>query len=90
MFDHFGFVVRDLAESLRFYEPTLASLGLRIAERQGNEAVFISGEGEVPFIWMGAPKPRFWTRSTTLPKVPSTWLSRPHRGKPSSPSTKRA
>jgi catechol 2,3-dioxygenase-like lactoylglutathione lyase family enzyme len=61
MFDHFGFVVRDLAESLRFYEPTLASLGLRIAERQGNEAVFISGEGEVPFIWMGTPKPRFWT-----------------------------
>jgi catechol 2,3-dioxygenase-like lactoylglutathione lyase family enzyme len=61
MFDHFGFVVRDLAESLRFYEPTLASLGLRIAERQGNEAVFISREAEFPFSWMGTPKPRFWT-----------------------------
>ena len=61
MFDHFGFVVRDLAESLRFYEPTLAPLGLRIAERQGNEAVIISGEAEFPFIWMGTPKPRFWT-----------------------------
>jgi len=61
MFDHFGFVVRDLVESLRFYEPTLASLGLRIAERQGNEAVIISGEAEFPFIWMGTPNPRFWT-----------------------------
>jgi catechol 2,3-dioxygenase-like lactoylglutathione lyase family enzyme len=44
MFDHFGFVVRDLAKSLRFYEASLAPLGLRIAERHGNEAVIISAE----------------------------------------------
>ena len=61
MFDHFGFVVRDLAESLHFYEPSLAPLGLQIAERQGNEAVIICGEAEFPFIWMGTPKPRYWT-----------------------------
>jgi catechol 2,3-dioxygenase-like lactoylglutathione lyase family enzyme len=60
MFDHFGFVVRDLAESLRFYEACLAPLGLRIAERHGNEAVIISGEAEFPFIWMGTPEPSFW------------------------------
>ena len=60
MFDHFGFVVGDLATSLRFYEACLAPLGLRIAERHGNEAVIISGEEEFPFIWMGTPKPDFW------------------------------
>ena len=60
MFDHFGFVVRDLAKSLRFYEACLAPLGLRIAERHGNEAVIFSGEEESPFIWMGTPKPQFW------------------------------
>ena len=61
MFDHFGFVVRDLAKSLRFYEASLAPLGLRIAERHGNEAVIISAEeAEFPFIWMGTSKPDFW------------------------------
>jgi catechol 2,3-dioxygenase-like lactoylglutathione lyase family enzyme len=60
VFDHFGFVVRDLATSLQFYEACLAPLGLRIAERQGNEAVIISGEAEFPFIWMGTPEPEFW------------------------------
>jgi catechol 2,3-dioxygenase-like lactoylglutathione lyase family enzyme len=60
MFDHFGFVVRDLAKSLRFYEACLATLGLTVAERHGNEAVIISGEAEFPFIWMGTPKPDFW------------------------------
>jgi catechol 2,3-dioxygenase-like lactoylglutathione lyase family enzyme len=60
MFDHFGFVVRDLARSLRFYEASLAPLGLRIAERHGSEAVIISGEAEFPFIWMGTPEPDFW------------------------------
>ena len=60
MFDHFGFVVRDLARSLRFYEASLAPLGLRVAERHGNEAVIISGESEFPFIWMGTPEPDFW------------------------------
>jgi len=90
MFDHFGFVVRDLAESLRFYEPSLAPLGLRIAERQGNEAVIICGEAEFPFIWMGTLKPDSGQRSTTPPKALSTWLSRPHLGKPSWPSTRQA
>jgi catechol 2,3-dioxygenase-like lactoylglutathione lyase family enzyme len=60
MFDHFGFVVRDLSESLRFYVPCLAPLGLRVAERQGNEAVIICGESEFPFIWMDTPRPQFW------------------------------
>jgi catechol 2,3-dioxygenase-like lactoylglutathione lyase family enzyme len=60
MFDHFGFVVRDLHESLRFYEASLAPLGLKIAERHGDEAVIISGEGEFPFIWMGTTAPAFW------------------------------
>jgi catechol 2,3-dioxygenase-like lactoylglutathione lyase family enzyme len=60
MFDHFGFVVSDLAKSLRFYEASLAPLGLRIAERHGNEAVILSGEAEFPFIWMGTPEPEFW------------------------------
>lgn len=60
MFDHLGFVVRDLAESLRFYEACLAPLGLRIAERLGDDAAIISGEAEFPFIWIGTPNPRFW------------------------------
>jgi len=70
MFDHFGFVVRDLAESLRFYEHSLAPLGLQIAERQGNEAVIISGEAEFPFIWVGTPKPRFWTEEHNAAQSP--------------------
>jgi catechol 2,3-dioxygenase-like lactoylglutathione lyase family enzyme len=60
MFDHFGFVVRDLAGSVRFYEACLAPLGLRVAERHRDEAVIISGEAEFPFIWMGTPQPDFW------------------------------
>ncbi len=60
IFDHFGFVVCDLAKSLRFYEACLAPLGLRIAERHGNEAVIISGAAEFPFIWMGTSRPEFW------------------------------
>ncbi len=60
MFDHFGFVVRDLARSLRFYEACLAPLGLRVVERHGDKAVIISGEAEFPFIWMGTPPPDFW------------------------------
>lgn len=60
MFDHFGFVVRDLDESLRFYKSALAPLGLKIAERHGDEAAIISGEAEFPFIWMGTTTPEFW------------------------------
>lgn len=60
MFDHFGFVVCDLAKSLRFYEACLAPLGLRIAERHGDDAVIISGAAGFPFIWMGTSRPGFW------------------------------
>ena len=70
MFDHFGFVVRDLARSLRFYEACLAPLGLRIAERHGHEAVIISGEAEFPFIWMGAPEPDFWREEHDAARSP--------------------
>jgi catechol 2,3-dioxygenase-like lactoylglutathione lyase family enzyme len=70
MFDHFGFVVRDLARSLLFYEACLAPLGLRIAERHGNEAVIISGEEEFPFIWMGMPKPDFWREEHSAAQSP--------------------
>jgi catechol 2,3-dioxygenase-like lactoylglutathione lyase family enzyme len=70
MFDHFGFVVRDLAESLRFYEACLAPLGLRIAERHGNEAVIFSGEAEFPFIWMGTPEPDFWREAHGAARSP--------------------
>jgi catechol 2,3-dioxygenase-like lactoylglutathione lyase family enzyme len=73
MFDHFGFVVRDLAKSLHFYEACLAPLGLRIAERHVNEAVIISGEAEFPFIWMGTPTPDFWREENMAPlEAPST------------------
>jgi catechol 2,3-dioxygenase-like lactoylglutathione lyase family enzyme len=70
VFDHFGFVVRDLATSLRFYEACLAPLGLRIAERQGSEAVIISGEAEFPFIWMGTPEPEFWREEHDAARSP--------------------
>ena len=68
MFDHFGFVVRDLATSLRFYEASLAPLGLRVAERHGNEAVIISGEAEFPFIWMKCAGP--WAQNAPHPCYP--------------------
>ncbi len=70
MLDHFGFVVRDLSESLRFYEPSLAALGLRVAERQGDEAVIICGEAEFPFIWIGTPRPRFWREEHDAARSP--------------------
>ncbi len=81
MFDHFGFVVGDLAKSLRFYEACLAPLGLRIAERHGNEAVIISGEAEFPFIWMGTPKPDFWREEHGAAQSPfHLAFSAPSRG----------
>jgi len=70
MFDHFGFVVRDLARSLRFYEACLAPLGLKVVERQGNEAVIISGDAEFPFIWMGTPRPQFWREEHDAARSP--------------------
>jgi catechol 2,3-dioxygenase-like lactoylglutathione lyase family enzyme len=90
MFDHFGFVVRDLAESLRFYEACLTPLGLRIAERHGNEAVIISGAGEFPCIWMGISRPEFWGEEHGAARSPFHLASRPHREKPWLPFTKRA
>ncbi|MBK9321600.1 MAG: VOC family protein [Bdellovibrionaceae bacterium] len=62
MLDHFGFVVRNLETSVRFYENCLAHLGLKIIERHDYGAVIFarSQQEEFPFIWIGTGRPSFW------------------------------
>ena len=62
MFDHFGLRVRDMAESLPFYEACLAPVGIRVAQRQPEyDAVILSGDSEFPFIWMGSSQSSWMT-----------------------------
>lgn len=55
MFDHFGIIVRNAAQSLRFYEAALAALGIRRIEEQpqNKAAVFMRPEQPDRFIWVG-------------------------------------
>lgn len=62
MFDHFGFRVRDLAASRRFYDAIAAALGL--ATIDNTPTAFLLGRSAkepVPFLWIGTDKPAFWT-----------------------------
>lgn len=65
MLDHFGFVVKDLARSVAFYENCLAPIGLQIIERHDYGAVIFarSQKDEFPFIWIGTAKPNFWNEN---------------------------
>jgi catechol 2,3-dioxygenase-like lactoylglutathione lyase family enzyme len=57
MFDHVGFEVRDLEKSIRFYEATLAPLGIRLLVnlKDWNAAGFGTDR---PRFWLGAGAPK--------------------------------
>lgn len=58
MFDHMGFEVRDLKKSKRFYEQTLAPLGIKLVmnlEEYG--AAGFGNEGR-PRFWIGEGEPK--------------------------------
>lgn len=62
MFDHFGFIVRDLAASRRFYEAVIAPLPVKVIER--HPQAFLLGpddDSHLPFIYIGDGRPTFWT-----------------------------
>src|SRR5262245_8143119 len=72
MLDHFGFVVRDLAPSIAFYEACLEPLGLRVIERHDYGAVIFarSKTEDVPFVWIGTARPSFWGETQTAGQSP--------------------
>lgn len=62
MFDHTGFIVRDIAVATDFYEAALAPLGLQIIERHPWGAIVIakSEDDAFPFLYIGEGRPSFW------------------------------
>lgn len=65
MFDHLGLVFRALGPARAFYEPLLATLGVRLMEdhtqRDGTGwLVFSTGAPESPFFVVAAGRPSFW------------------------------
>ncbi len=75
MLDHFGLVVSDLEKAVRFYENSLAPLGLQIIERHDYGAVIFakSAADEFPFIWIGTATPSFWGSDCQAGKSPVHW-----------------
>lgn len=57
--DHTGLTVRDMARSKRFYEQTLAPLGITLAQDFGPAAGF--GRGPKPDFWIAAGPASFQT-----------------------------
>jgi catechol 2,3-dioxygenase-like lactoylglutathione lyase family enzyme len=62
MIDHLGFRVRDLARARFFYDAVLPPLGLQAVDNTKESFVIGCSKAEpVPFIWVGATEPAFWT-----------------------------
>jgi catechol 2,3-dioxygenase-like lactoylglutathione lyase family enzyme len=63
MIDHFGFRVRDLTASRRFYSAVTEALGLSMIENS-EESILIcrSADSHLPFIWIGTAEPVFWSQ----------------------------
>jgi catechol 2,3-dioxygenase-like lactoylglutathione lyase family enzyme len=54
MFDHIGIFVSDTERSFRFFEKSLAPLGILITERQRKwGSIVMSSEQWPPFLWIG-------------------------------------
>ena len=71
MLDHFGFIVSDLAAARRFYEAALAPLGLSVVEEQP-EAFIMARKGQpLPFIYIGAGRPTFWSEASAAGAAPA-------------------
>jgi catechol 2,3-dioxygenase-like lactoylglutathione lyase family enzyme len=65
MFDHLGLVFPELEPARAFYEPLLATLGIRLMEDHGlpdgtGWLVFSTGAPESPFFVVAAGRPSFW------------------------------
>jgi len=71
MIDHFGFRVRDLAASRRFYEAAMKAIGLEVIDNGGNSfLVGRSMEQPLPFIWIGTDEPAFWEAGHVVSSSP--------------------
>ena len=65
MLDHFGFIVRDLVASRRFYEATLGALGLVVIEEHPTAFIMARSLTEhLPFVFIGQGRPTFWTEKS--------------------------
>jgi catechol 2,3-dioxygenase-like lactoylglutathione lyase family enzyme len=54
MFDHIGIFVSDTERSFRFFEKSLAPLGIVVRERQKKwGSIVMSSEEWPPFLWIG-------------------------------------
>lgn len=54
MFDHIGIFVSDTERSFRFFEKSLAPLGIVVRERQRKwGSIVMSSEEWPPFLWIG-------------------------------------
>jgi catechol 2,3-dioxygenase-like lactoylglutathione lyase family enzyme len=60
MLDHMGFNVVDFARSRAFYESALAPLNLKQLHSGESWAVFGTGQGDDPFLWIGTNRPSYW------------------------------
>ncbi len=71
MSDHFGFRVRDLTASRRFYGAVSEALGLSMIENSA-ESILIcrSADSRLPFIWIGTAEPAFWPQDNKTSASP--------------------
>ena len=70
MLDHMGFNVSDFARSRAFYESVLAPLGMKRLHDEGTWAVFGTGEGDAPFLWIGTNQPSYWREGDRIGASP--------------------
>ena len=62
MIDHFGFRVRNLAASRRFYDACARALGLAVIDNTAESFLIgLSADEPIPFIWVGITEPAFWS-----------------------------
>ena len=72
MLDHFGFIVRDLKASRRFYEAALGALGLVVVEEQPSAFIMAASKIDfIPFVYIGQGRPSFWTKESTAGTSPT-------------------
>ncbi len=62
MFDHIGFIVRDLAAARRFYDAVTKPIGYATADNGPDSFLVIrSAQDRIPFLYIGMGRPTFWT-----------------------------
>ena len=64
MFDHLGIVVKDLAVARAFYEPVLATIGIRLLQNNvfpgGDGWMVFTGDAPFPFFVVASGNPSYW------------------------------